>query len=92
MGLGGAAFANVLPSRKKFVDDNDDNQQGAVSGQGDGSAGLDTSLGSVQTFTPKSTTGKCGLANQGATCYLNSLLQSIYVASLPCCHFFLGLR
>ena len=41
MGLGGADFANVLQSRKKFVDDNDDNQQGAVSGQGDGSAGLD---------------------------------------------------
>lgn len=29
--------------------------------------------------TKKSPTGFCGLSNQGATCYLNSLLQSLYM-------------
>jgi hypothetical protein len=77
----GTDFANMLSSRKQFVDTNDENKSGAVEGKGDAyGKGLGTlSHDSYGTFTAKSATGFCGLANQGATCYLNSLIQAMYM-------------
>jgi uncharacterized UBP type Zn finger protein len=69
----------ALAGRKKFVEANDDNTATGGSGTGTGSlmqlrAANDTGM----VFIDKSTTGFTGLINQGATCYLNSLLQTLY--------------
>ena len=42
-------------------------------------AAIQVALRSAVNNQPKSTTGFVGLTNQGATCYLNSLLQSLYM-------------
>ncbi len=77
MGLTGADFAGALKSRKKFVEANDEGAD-AVEGTGAGDAPA-SAWGGVTSFTDKSPTGCCGLSNQGATCYLNSLLQTLFM-------------
>ena len=67
-----------LQGRRKYID----NVSETSSGTGEGisltnSKGL-TKFYSFNDFKDKSTTGFCGLSNQGATCYLNSLLQALY--------------
>eukprot|EP01051_Picozoa_sp_SAG22_P001434 SAG22_NODE_56_length_23716_cov_11.146759_13_plen_350_part_00 len=86
MAMLGADFADMISSRKKFVDATDEVQE-AASGLGQAGAGAvgegggDPSAGghSAGEFTPKSATGFVGLANQGATCYLNSLVQAMFM-------------
>jgi len=72
----------ALAGRKKFVEANDDNTAAGGSGSGTGSLmQLRTANDTGMVFSEKSPTGFTGLINQGATCYLNSLLQSLY--SIP---------
>ena len=71
------ALASVLKARKKFVEESGD---AVVEG-----VGLNADLRSTATtligerFTEKSSTGYTGITNQGATCYLNSLIQSLFM-------------
>lgn len=75
-----AGLKNALASRKKFVDETSE----VSSGHGTSLSNDIKSVGSrfiksSQYFSPKSETGRTGLVNQGATCYLNSLLQTLYM-------------
>ena len=73
----------ALKSRRKFVEET----SVSVTGSG-GSAPPSARSGRAakfagMRFVDKSPTGRTGLANQGATCYLNSLLQLLFM--LPDC-------
>ena len=41
-------------------------------------SGTLTNVANLKSYDSKKETGMVGLKNQGATCYLNSLLQSLY--------------
>lgn len=72
-------LASALAGRKKFVEANDDNTAAGASGTGTGSLlQLRAANETGMVFIDKSPTGFTGLINQGATCYLNSLLQTLY--------------
>ena len=70
-------LASALSSRRKYV------EESAVVSEGQGQSSYSpnkydaTSKG--ESFLPKSDCGHTGLVNQGATCYLNSLLQCLYM-------------
>ena len=72
----------ALAGRRKYIEANDDNTATTVNGNcaSDGVTllPLRTTNTTGMTFTTKSPTGFTGLINQGATCYLNSLLQTLY--------------
>ena len=66
----------VLANRKKFVDEN------FVSSQGEGTQSVELRCENMfhgTKFVDKPEVGYTGLINQGATCYLNSLLQTLYM-------------
>ena len=72
-------LASALKSRKKYVEESSD---AVVVGVGSNNDLRSTSTVGASTgicFTEKSATGHTGLLNQGATCYLNSLVQSLYM-------------
>ena len=76
-----AQLQSKLKSRKDYVD-----AASTIStGQGEGIRIADSAAPgghrfySFRDFQDASATGYCGLRNQGATCYLNSMLQALYL-------------
>ena len=68
-----ALLRAALKGRKQFID-----ETASINSVGIGT-GLVAARWKRETFTEKSDTGQVGLINQGATCYLNSLLQTLYM-------------
>jgi ubiquitin C-terminal hydrolase len=68
----------ALANRKKFVDEVSEVGQGTGYGSGSASSGASGAKYNAFSFTAKSETNLTGLQNQGATCYLNSLIQALY--------------
>ena len=68
-----SALQAALAGRKQFID-----ETSSISSVGIGT-GVAAARWKRETFTDKSDTGCVGLINQGATCYLNSLLQMLFM-------------
>lgn len=78
-----SGLTSLLANRKKFIDENCEASEGQGQQQHQGGIpGSEIQLRSTShgiNFHPRSETGYVGLINQGATCYLNSFLQSLYM-------------
>jgi ubiquitin carboxyl-terminal hydrolase 47 len=70
-------LSSLLAGRKKYVDDNDKTLSGIAIGTGSRHTSRLTDFD--EKYIEKSLTGYTGLINQGATCYLNSLIQTLYM-------------
>jgi ubiquitin C-terminal hydrolase len=76
-------LSKTLANRKKYIDEVSDISVGrgvnlAPAKSLNDNSSISRSL-SASAFEPRSLTGYTGLTNQGATCYLNSLLQSLFM-------------
>ena len=74
-----AQLKGSLQGRKKYIDNVSTSCEGTGEGISLTNAKGKTKFYSFNDFKDKSKTGFCGLKNQGATCYLNSLLQALYL-------------
>src|SRR5690554_4669015 len=70
-------LAAALANRKKYVEEQSLVAEGC--GAGTGELRVSGSKFAGFTFVEKSSTGFTGLVNQGATCYLNSLVQALFM-------------
>jgi uncharacterized UBP type Zn finger protein len=69
----------LLASRRKIVEETSEVAEGNGSSSEEIASKRSVNFEGLESFGEKSSTGYTGLINQGATCYLNSLLQSIYM-------------
>ena len=74
-----AQLKGSLQGRKKYIDNVAETSTGTGEGISLTNSSGRTKFYSFNDFKDKSTTGYCGIKNQGATCYLNSLLQAFYM-------------
>lgn len=72
-----AGLTAALANRKKYVEEQSLVAEGC--GAGTGELRVTGSKFAGFTFVEKSETGFTGLVNQGATCYLNSLIQALFM-------------
>ena len=72
------ALTAALASRKKYIDEASETTE--TEGFSDGIARAAGRMASFHEFVAKGEHGFVGLRNQGATCYLNSLLQTLYMS------------
>lgn len=72
-------LAAALEARKRYVDDAADSVEGSGMGLGAAHEAAGRARFAGTLFIDRSDTGYTGLVNQGATCYLNSLLQTLYM-------------
>ena len=75
-------LAALLAGRRRLADASAVSSRGAASAPQDAPAAASARASSLLgASAPRASNagGLCGLANQGATCYLNSLLQALYM-------------
>jgi hypothetical protein len=72
-------LASALERRRRYVDELSETAVGEGTGSVASATGATQSKFAGETFVDRSETGFTGLVNQGATCYLNSFLQMLYM-------------
>ena len=86
-------LASVLAGRKRFIDTFSEESVGTSASSESVLPDGNNSKFNKFKFVEKSSTGYTGIVNQGATCYLNSLLQIIsLLISKSCKYCFMDTR